>query len=189
MNRDQSFNKNRLITSGFPRSGNVFLNYSFKCLYYPDKEVSPQTHVTNTFKENTHVITPIRNPLDCISSWNLYQENFNYPRDLNKDITYYLRFYSYVLNNLTNILLLDFNVFKTDLDYITNKVFNFVNINPVKKVSLEVVKDTMIKDNKVDNLPRNNQLFLTEIKNTLQEIPQITECLNLYLELKEMEKK
>lgn len=47
----------------------------------------------------------------------------------------------------------------------------------------------MIKDNKVDNLPRNNQLFLTEIKNTLQEIPQITECLNLYLELKEMEKK
>jgi len=184
VNRDQSFNKNRLITSGFPRSGNVFLNYALKETYYPDLEVLAQTHVTNTFKEYSYVITPIRNPLDCIASWNQYQENFSYPRDLNADIAYYLRFYSYVIKNPNNIRLLDFDIFTVNIEYITNKITAFTGIELVKKTSLDDIKSAMINDNKASNLPRDTFGALNEIKDRLKEMNSFTECIDVYTYLK-----
>lgn len=180
----QSYNKEKLITSGYPRSGNVFLNYCFKSMYYPEEIVSEQHHITTIFKEHPHVFTPLRNPLDCMGSWNLFQQHFNFPMLLEDDIRYYIRFHNAVLDSLKSITLLDFDVFTSDLTYLSDKVRTALELEPVSNSDISTVKELMLKDRKQDNLPRNNQDALNEIKYRLQNTPNFDKCIALYEELK-----
>lgn len=172
--------KDLLVTTGFPRSGNTYLNYSFRSLYYPEENPRLNFHSVSSMEKFDHLFIPFRNPVDCIGSWHNYPSN----GQLDADIKYYLRFYRAVLENLHKLTLMDFNKFTTSLDYIKDKVKNSLDIDPVADPTDSQIKLAMVDDEKTINLPLNNKAELDAIKASLIEIPEFQECLELYDTLK-----
>lgn len=168
------------ITTGYPRSGNTYLNYSFRSLYYPEEDARLNNHDVGAMKVFDHLFIPFRNPLDCIASWHYYPSN----GELEADIRYYVRFTNAVLENLDKVTLMDFNKFTTNLDYIKDKVKNSLNIDPIANPTDSDIKLLMVDNEKTINLPVNNKEQLDAIKANLLEMTQFQECLDLYHSLK-----
>jgi hypothetical protein len=177
MNNDY---KKNFITVGFPRSGNTYLNYSFRSLYYPNSTPSKNFHSASTINNFNHVFIPFRDPLDSIASWNNYPSNC----EIQLDINYYVRFYSEVLQNLDKITLLDFNSFTTDLDYLKNKVKFLFGIDSPYEASDKEIKKCIIEDKKAKNLPSGNYDDLLFIKKKLLSIKDFERCIDLYKNIK-----
>lgn len=172
--------KKLLISSGYPRSGNTYLNYCLHLLYFPNEVVNNNIHTVTGIEKLDKVIVPFRNPLDCISSWYTYP----WESSIQEDIQYYIRFHKAVLDNLHKIVLIDFDFFTQDIDYIKDKVFKNFGIDTTNFVTDIQVKETMLANSKELNLPRNNKLELDVVKAELQQIPEFTECIDLYARLK-----
>lgn len=172
--------KDFLFTTGFPRSGNTYLNYSFKSLYYPEENARPNFHSVSSMEKYNHLFVPFRNPEDCIASWHRYPSN----GELEEDIKYYLRFYKAALENLDKITLMDFNKFTTSLEYIKDKAKGSLNLDPVANPTDSDIKATMLDSGKTINLPVNNKAELDVIKAQIVEIPSFQECIELYDSLK-----
>lgn len=172
--------KNSLVITGFPRSGNNYLNYSFKSLYYLNDEPNQYFHLTSIIKSLDHVFVPFRNPEDSISSWNYFQLKTN----IDADIRFYIRFHTEVFNNLKKITLMDFDRFTTSLEYTKQKVKNSIGLKTSEAPTVNDIKLSMIKDGKAKNLPSNNKEELEEIRNNLLDRPYFKECLALYNSLK-----
>lgn len=165
-----------LITSGFPRSGNTFLNYALKSIYFPEEKVNNVHHTLLTIEENTKVIVPYRHPLDCIASWYLHREG----DDLYQDIKYYLRFHNGVLDNLNKVILLDFNIFTNDLSYVKTVLKNEYGINPVVDCTIKDIKESMSDGHKKYNLPQGNKEKLDSVKQKLLQIKEFQNTVELY---------
>ena len=165
-----------LITTGFPRSGNTYLNYSFKSLYYPEENPRLNFHSVSSMGKHDHLFVPFRNPQDCIASWHNYPSN----GQLEEDIKYYLRFYTAALENLNKLTLMDFNKFTKDLEYIKDKVKSSIDIEGIYDVSDEEIKGYMLNDKKNKNLPLPviNDVSLT--KEALLNTESFKECLVIY---------
>lgn len=172
--------KELLITSGFPRSGNTYINYALNLLYYPKEEVNWNRHTVLAIEQTNKIIVPFRNPIDAIASWHKYPSDGH----LDSDISFYIRFYSAVLNNLEKVIFMDFNYFIKDLNYIKNKVFTNFGIGAVAETTDAKIKEAMLVNGKEINLPRNNQEKLEAAKIALVEIPEFQNCLDLYAQLK-----
>lgn len=172
--------KNLLITSGYPRSGNTYLNYALHALYYPKDAVNINRHTIAAIQKTDKIIVPFRNPLDAIASWHLY----DLPSTQKEDIDFYIRFHTFVLDNLHKIILMDFDFFTVNLDYITNKISTHFETQAYNNVSSKNIKNQMLLDEKYINLPRNNKLDLQTIKNKLQQISAFDKCLEIYAKLK-----
>jgi hypothetical protein len=172
--------KNSLVITGFPRSGNNYLNYSFKSLYYLNDEPNQYFHLTSVINSLDHVFVPFRNPKDSISSWNYFQLKTN----IDADIRFYIRFHTEVLNNLKKITLMDFDKFTTNLEYTKQKVKSSIGLETSEMPSTESIKLSMTKDGKAKNLPSNNKEELEEIGLNLSSRPSFKECLDLYNSLK-----
>jgi len=167
-----------LVTSGFPRSGNTYLNYALKSLYYPNSEVNLNSHTVAAIQESTKILVPFRSPIDCIASWNNYPSNYG----LDMDIKYYLRFYNACLNN-PKVIFMNFDHFTIDLNYIKTKVKDNFNLEPIATPTIEEIKALMLENEKSTNLPQNNQRLLNRIKEDLEETAGYEQCVNLYKEL------
>lgn len=172
--------KELLITSGFPRSGSTYLNQAINLLYYPEQEVNWNRHTVIAIEKANKIIVPFRNPLDAIASWK------NYPLEstLDQDIKFYIRFYKAVLDNLHKIVLMDFDYFTKDIDYIKDKVFKNFGIGTDNYVTDAQVKEAMLFNDKELNLPRNNKEELDAVKTELQGMAGFNECVELYNALK-----
>ena len=172
--------KDVLVTTGFPRSGNTFLNYSLQSLFYPQNKPNINFHTVIAMEKYLKIMVPFRNPIDAISSWNYYPSGHS----LNEDIKYYVRFYKAALE-AKNVIFADFDKFTTDLDYIKQLVsFNF---GPVlfHETSINNIKASMKSENKFLNLPDDNrQILIDEIKSNLIKIPELQECIDLYNQIK-----
>jgi hypothetical protein len=168
--------KEKFITVGFPRSGNTYLNYSFRSLYYPESTPYKVFHSASTIDKFDHLFIPFRNPLDSIASWNNYPSNC----EIELDIKYYIRFYSHVMNNLNKVTLMNFDYFTKDLEYIKGKVKESINIESIYSVSDKQIKDYMIEDKKNKNLPLSNPDNVSIIKETLVNTEIFKECLVIY---------
>jgi hypothetical protein len=166
--------KDKLITSGFPRSGNMFLNYALSEMYFPDEEPQNPEHFVYKLEQNDNVIIPLRSPADCIYSWH----NFKIQKEisLDPDFIFYKRFNSYVLDNLNRHIVLDFNIFTKDLSYISNKI----GIDPINICTVDDVKNRMIKDNNQWNLPRDDYNFNKATKQEVLDNPLFEECMGIY---------
>lgn len=173
--------KEKFVTVGFPRSGNTYINYSFRSLYYPNNTPSKNFHSASTINNFNHVFVPFRKPLDSIASWNNYPSNCK----IQLDINYYIRFYSEVLNNLQKITLLDFCAFTTDLDYLKNKARGSLGIDSIYEATDEQIKKCIIEDKKTKNLPSANYDDLSLIKENLLTMKDFGRCLGLYGDLKQ----
>jgi hypothetical protein len=178
--------QNAIVTSGFPRSGNTFVNFAFAKLFNLEY-VNLNRHAVVTIKNRNHTFVPFRNPIDCISSWHLYQDEFlkDIPL-LENDLKFYLRFHNNLKNLLDKVTLLDFDLFKDDLSYLTTKVTNLYPIKPFD-VTLEEVKTFMNKSGKSINLPRNTQEQKQEIQEWIKGTDLYQECASVYQSLKQGE--
>lgn len=172
---------NKLITSGFPRSGNYFLKYSLSALYEPKYQISGVQHTTKSFIKNNLTLVPFRNPLDSIASWQIFESKGS----LSDDVNFYIRFYSAILENLEKIILLDFDSFTKNFIYIENKLFDTLQILANENVTDVQVKENMLEDGYQLNLPRNNKEELALVKEQLQNTAGFNQCLKLYAQLKE----
>lgn len=172
--------RQQLITTGFPRSGNMYLNYALKELYFNEEKVNIPWHLTSVIQEMPKVLVPFRNPLDSIPSW------YNYQKEalLENDIKFYIRFYSATLENLDKVVLMDFDYFTKDIEYIKDKVSKNFGIDTDRSVTDAQVKEAMLAGNKEINLPRNNQEELNAVKEQLANQPLFEKCVELFNELK-----
>lgn len=171
-----------LITSAFPRSGSTYLNQALQLLYYPTEAVNLNRHSVIAIENAQKIMVPFRNPKDSIASWHKYPSN----GFLEADIKFYVRFYSFVLGNLSKVVLMDFDNFTQDIEYIKSKVFDNYNLTTDKVVTNDEVKMAMLVNGKEINLPRNNKEELDLIKSTLESMPEFTECIDLYARLKQI---
>jgi hypothetical protein len=165
-----------LITSAFPRSGSTYLNQALQLLYYPTEEVNRNRHTTIAIEKSEKIIVSFRNPKDSIASWHKYPSNGL----LEADIKYYVRFYSYVLDNLNKVVLMDFDLFTQDLEYTKSKVLDNFDISTDQVVTDAQVKEAMLANGKEINLPRNNKDQIDKIKAELSKIPEFQDCLSIY---------
>lgn len=174
--------KDMLITSGFPRSGSTYLNQALNLLYYPEQEVNYNRHTVVAIEKSEKIMVTFRHPIDSIASWHKYPSR----EALNADISFYIRFYSYVLNNTSKTILMDFDEFTKNIGYIQDKVKNEFNFKPLASVTDLQVKEAMLNNDKEINLPRNNKDELQAIKDILVDTPGFHECVNLHLQLKQV---
>ena len=169
-----------LVTSSFPRSGSVYLNQALNLLYYPNKTPNTQLHTISSITKLTKVLVPFRNPMDAIPSWNIFMNMYS----IESDVKFYIRFYSAVLDNLNKVVLMDFDYFTKDLDYIKDKVSKNFGIETDRSITDTQVKEAMLAGNKDINLPRNNQEELNAVKEQLANQPLFEKCVELFNELK-----
>lgn len=172
--------KELLITSGFPRSGSTYLNQALNLLYYPEQEVNWNRHTVVAIEEANRIMVTFRNPTDSIASWQKYPSN----EHLESDVKFYVRFYSAALNNLDKIVLMDFDYFTKDIDYIKDKVFKNFGIQTNLCVTDAQVREVMLDNGKHINLPRDNKDELALVKEQLQNTAGFDKCLELYAQLK-----
>lgn len=172
--------KDLLVTCGFPRSGNTYLNYALNLLFYPQEQVNWNRHTVASLEEANKIIVPFRNPIDSISSWHKSSSG----GQINEDIAFYVRFYSAVLENANKIVFMDFDYFTKDIEYIKNKVSKTFNLDSKQDITNFEIKEKMLMNGKNQNLPRNNQEELLEVKLVLQDLPNFSKCLELHNLLK-----
>ena len=171
-----------LITSAFPRSGSTYLNQALQLLFYPSDSVNLNRHTVSSIEKSEKIIVPFRNPKDSIASWHKYPSNGL----LEADIKYYVRFYSFVLGNLDKVVLMDFDNFTQEIEYIKSKVFDNYNLITNALVTNDEVKMAMLVNGKEINLPRNNKEELDLIKASLESMPEFNQCIDLYARLKQI---
>jgi hypothetical protein len=175
-----------LVTSGFPRSGNTFVNYAFNKLFNLE-HVNNNKHTVIAIESREHTFVPFRNPLDAISSWHLYQDEFLVdPRLLENDFKFYLRFHNSLKKLSDKVTLLDFDLFKDDLGYLSAKVTNLYPVTP-SDVTLEEVKNSMSESDKKINLPRNTEEQKQEIQEWMKGTDLYQECVSVHQLLKQGE--
>lgn len=169
-----------LITSAFPRSGSTYLNQALQLLFYPTNPFNLNRHTVSSIEKSKKIMVPFRNPKDSIASWHKYPSNGL----LEADIKYYVRFYSYVLDNLDKVVLMDFDKFTQDIQYIKLQVSANYNLTTNALVTNDEVKMAMLVNGKEINLPRNNKEELDLIKASLESMPEFIECIDIYARLK-----
>jgi hypothetical protein len=171
-----------LITSAYPRSGSTYLNQALQLLYYPTDPVNLNRHSVVAIEKSQKIMVPFRNPKDSIASWHKYPSNGL----LEADIKYYVRFHSFVLGNLDKVILMNFDNFTQDIEYIKSQVSDNYNLTTDALVTNDEVKMAMLVNGKEINLPRNNKAELDLIKASLESMPEFTECIDLYARLKQI---
>lgn len=173
-------NKKLLKIVGYPRNGNTYLSHILNASYYPEEEMNNFWHTVLKLDAYPKVIVPYRNPLDCIASWHLLLRS----KDLAMDIKYYIRFYTAVLER-NNLVLLKFESFTKDFQYVYLNINKHFGIDPVAFPTDFQIKETMLNSNRENNLPRDNQEELNSIKERLQDMLDFDKCIQLYERLKE----
>ena len=172
--------KDLLVTSGYPRSGNTYLNQALNLLYYPEFSPNRHRHTVNAIEKADKVIVPFRKPIDAIASWHRYPLRSTVIEDIN----FYIRFHQAVLDNLGKACLMDFDKFTVSVDYIKERVFENFGINPLHHVTDFDIKSAMISNKRELNLPRNNQEELQTAKELISNTEGFDKCLELYAQLK-----
>lgn len=85
---------------------------------------------------------------------------------------------------MDKVVLMDFDLFTKDLQYIKIKVSDNYGLSTDSAATVEQIKESMLSSNKKINLPRNNQEELNAIKERLVQEPLFEQCVDLYNKLK-----
>lgn len=172
--------KRKLQVCGFPRSGNVFLSYLLREVYYPQLSTSMPYHLEDTFDKFDKLIVPLRNPLDAIASFN----NFLLPHNIEDDISFYININTKALNSV-NTIFVNFDQFTSDVGYVKNIIKNNFNIDPMADPTVENIKQSILKEDHGIHLPNPERYEAIEsTKLVLSNMPEFQECISLYNALK-----
>jgi len=139
-------NSTRIVSAGFPRSGNKFLN-DLLSQGFPGK-VDDFTHNVHTL-EIPNCIVPIRNPYQSVPSWSA----FSGEQDLEATAKWYMRFNTKVLGNVEKLIVIDFIELSTNPLSIIDKVSSNLGLIP-KKINTDVLnKNSKFREYKEYNSP------------------------------------
>jgi hypothetical protein len=168
--------KRKLQVCGFPRSGNVFLSYLLREVYYPQLSTSMPYHFEDTFDKFNRLIVPVRNPLEAIASFN----NFLLPHSIQDDINLYININTKALNSV-NTIFVNFDQFTSDVAYVKNIIKNNFNIEPMADPTIESIKQSIIDGNHEIHLPNPERYEAIEsTKLVLSNMPEFQDCVNIY---------
>jgi len=179
-------NKNNFLVAGYPRSGNTFLAFAIKKFYKDDYKHILRSHSTIDVELNMgkKICVVIRNPVECIASWNHYRiqtgMHTEHNLTLDADFNYYLRFYNFIEKNLEQIALMDFAKFSNDSNYLIEKIKTKFNETPLLTLSCESLKEEMMSRGGANHLPRNFSLTRQNIENEVLEHQLYNDVVSLY---------
>lgn len=128
-----------LVSTGFPRSGNHFLNHLLRTSF-PGKIKNEVTHNIKTL-EIPGCIVPVRNPYESIPSWSKF---CNEP-DIDGISRWYLRFNKKILDNIDSLFVVDFNQLTENPLAIVNKVSDRFNLTAYEVDVNKLHKNSNIK--------------------------------------------
>lgn len=198
---DTITNHNRRVNIfAYPRSGSTFLqsvlDYVFPDVYFDSPRHTVWEIKDDIAKGNKPIVT-FRNPVDSISSWNVYRNeghvgltHMNPEKDSYvADIKFYIRIYTAILDHIDDVLLMPFAKFCDNIDYITDTVSLGLGLEPKGNPSLEFVKKAMKDDSRVLNLPRETKPIIENVKPLILEHPLYSDTLGLYQRLTEASEK
>lgn len=180
--------KKQIIVSGFPRSGNTFLRNLIKNSYtnfIVPIHIHNFAYVEQNYDKN-YFIVPIRNPKDAIGSWDYYRDFYveknshinNF--DKKSGFFYYNNFYERVLKLSDKVLILDFDKFTSDVEYVYSSIYKFYSEAPEVKITIDDIKELMILNGQNINIPQNNKESLDIYKNNVLLDNDYYKCLELY---------
>jgi len=173
----------KIPTVAYPRSGNTFLDYALRLMYYPEDKLIMFYHTEKSVDKFNKFLVPLRNPLDAIASWSIYSDL--YKGSTEDHINFYIRLNAKILNNKHKSVILDFEKFTQDLSYLENVIKNNFGYSVKSKTSIEDIK-SLIKEELGDNwTPRNNKIELNKTKEIIESNQLYTKAFNFYNNLKE----
>lgn len=142
----------RIISAGFPRSGNKFLNDLLNQAFLG--KVNDFTHSIQTLG-TPNCVVPIRNPYQSIPSWSA----FSGEQDLEATARWYMRFNSKVLDNISNLIVIDFVELSTNPLLVIDKVSKHLGLIP-EEINISVLnKNSKFKEYKEYNSPLMEDCF------------------------------
>ena len=174
-----------LTISGYPRSGNTFINHAFFKMY-DFAHINFNRHTVKSIADRDHTFVPFRHPLEAISSWHIYQQvHFLDIRFIENDIKFYNRFREEALKMKDKITFLDFDLFKNNLTYLENKVSSLYNVSALP-VTEDEVKEFMLSRRLVLNVPRNDAEIKKEVMSFVESQDLYKKSLDLYNQIKKL---
>jgi hypothetical protein len=174
-----------LTISGYPRSGNTFINHAFFKMY-DLAHINFNRHTVKSIEEREHTFVPFRHPLEAISSWHIYQQvHFLDIRFIENDIKFYNRFHQEALKMKDRITFLDFDLFKNNIKYLEDKVSSLHNVSAIPVTAYEI-KDFMAHRRLTLNIPRNDGETKQEVMSFVEKQELYKISLDLYNQIKEL---
>jgi len=133
-----------IYIAGYPRSGNTFveviLNRVFKGVVVSSHDHSV-TYLLNRIGYN--LVVPVRNPLDSISSWITFRKHEGILVTIENCINNYIEYLDSVYKNINKICVLNFDKFKEDISYVTNKVSEYYGNIIDKNITMDKIDNEM----------------------------------------------
>lgn len=174
-----------LTISGYPRSGNTFINHAFFKMY-DFAHINFNRHTVKSIEQRDHTFVPFRHPLEAISSWHIYQQvHFLDIRFIENDIKFYNRFHEEALNMKDKITFLNFDLFKNNVKHLEENVSHIYNVSAIPVTDREV-KDFMADRRLVLNIPRNDEEVKKEVMAFVEKQDLYKKSLDLYNQVKEV---
>lgn len=133
-----------IYIAGYPRSGNTFveviLNRVFKGIVVSSHDHSIE-YLLNRVGHN--LVVPVRNPLDSISSWITFRKHEGVLLTIENCINNYIEYLEAIYKNINKVCVLDFDKFKEDISYVTNKVSKHYGNIVDKNITMEKIDNEM----------------------------------------------
>jgi len=185
----RDYSKDLAVVASYPRSGSNFVMFAINSIF-PSIQCDMNTHSTlnvdRHFGLNTKLVGVIRSPKEAIASWHLFRNNeredvnFGQHYSLDKDIEFYIRFNTYIFENMDKMPMLHFDDFVNNTEYIKEKVKDYYQIDGTE-VPTALQVNTMVKDaGRESHLPRENAEGLSLIYSAVENEPLYKDSLNIY---------
>lgn len=177
-----------LLINSFPKTGDRILKDAFIRMY-PSVDVVKSNGTVADFSLNSNdvkIVTSLRNPEDSISRAMSTKKAFLGDIDTVEEFTaYYLRFYTAVLENKDNILVLDYDVFFADFSNVDEKIKEAFGLDAEVTLTFEELHNEAVNDEKsVISLPSESEL--NSFKQQVLSDSNYAKCLSLYNQIKGM---
>ena len=140
-----------VVLNFFPKTGQNLVSHSF-ALLYPTTMLHFEMGSTEVFKNlssDFEVITSVRNPLDAcsVAMYNDYLNNslglLDIVHSVDQYIAFYIRFYSYILTNNPDILLIDYNQIVSNYPAVIEKINQKFNLTASGTVTYQELNDAL----------------------------------------------
>lgn len=171
-----SLDINSIVTVGFPRSGNVFVNEYIHQAYATEYLLRPR-HTGKSLSEFQHIIFPLRNPIDAMASYVV--DDFEVI-PIDQTIAYYLRFMKSALEHKNKLCVVNFELFTKNIYHISNQINDTYGIPIKHNISDTEVKEIIRSRNWTDNLPRDNREKLDQARKAILDSSKIDDCIKIY---------
>jgi hypothetical protein len=179
-----------LFIAGATRSGNTFLEVVLGSMYKNKNIISKHDHTVVYLSnriDNENIVTPLRSPLDAIASHYTFK-NFlgrnQVDQSIDMDIKYYTRYYKFVNENFNKILVLDFDIFTKNLDYVSASVKEKFDIEKTDTVDLDFISQYMERNKSLFFNKRDEAIVTQEVKDMVSSSLEFENVLIEYNSIK-----